>query len=94
MPRKVRQEPTAADVDRETTVRRVRQLSLRLRMCVPQVGDELRPRVQRRLQDIGQITDPDIRLARLLDLADEIRPLLPPDVAKCTLPASFEQWRV
>lgn len=91
MGRRVEPDTSPADIDRETADRRFRQLSLRLRMCVPLEGD-LWGRIDRGTKRAGEVTEPVARLEALLDLADDIRPLLPENVQRYTLP-EFRAWR-
>lgn len=90
MPRKIRQEESRADLDAATATRRSRQLELRLRCCVPHGGD-LHRKIQK-ATDAAKELEPAERLTALLDLADELRPVLPAAVVEHTLP-SFEGWR-
>jgi hypothetical protein len=92
MARRVPQAPPAAEsVDREVTARRARRLEMRLRVCVPQDGDLYR-KIQK-ATDAAKELEPAERLAALLDLADELRPVLPAGVVKYTLPTWFNGWR-
>jgi hypothetical protein len=74
-----------SDAEAERRRRRFRRLSLRLRMCFPQDGDDYK-RVKREIAALdGEPPDLD----GLLDLADRLRPLLPAAVRLHTLPPSL-----
>lgn len=83
--------PTAADLDAETARRRARQLELRLRMCAPE-GSDLRATIVKSAEAAKELL-PQERLAALLDLADDVRPMLPAAVVKYTLSPAFNEWR-
>jgi hypothetical protein len=90
MPRRVPQEINHAELDADVATQRARQVELRLRCCVPLEGDQWRK--IRKACDAAKELEPADRLAALLDLADELRPVLPAAVVENNLP-SFEGWR-
>lgn len=77
-----------ADVDREAAEQRFRQLSLRLRMCAPD-GSDLQREIHRGLHRAEGQSDPLRKLADLQAFAAEIRPQLPPAVARHALPGGL-----
>lgn len=88
--RKKDETPAAAEVDAEVAIRRFRQLARRLRLSF-ELESEPYERVKRKIADAAAIDDPHARLERLLDIADELRPLLPDAGRQHTLPAY--DWR-
>jgi hypothetical protein len=85
-----RRRPPKPEVDAKSIGRRARAVELRLRMCAPEDSDLYR-KIRKGCKEASG-RDPAERLTALLDLADELRPLLPAAVVEHTLP-SFEGWR-
>ncbi len=89
MARRIREEPSEVELDQATATQRARQLELRLRCSVPLEGN-LWHKIRRETEAAKRL-EPAERLEALLDLADRLRPSLPEDVQRYTLPAGITE---